>query len=561
MADLTIEQQRALAIANARLRMQTATPETPSRGMVGEIEQPAYDPAAAFRASVAAGPVTTPDTSALQNLKVASRAASPYITAASAGALAGAPFGGPVGSATGAGLATLGLAAGDIGTTGYNALANYMGWNRLSTPSETIQEAYGKIGIGAPPQTSKQAMLDAIISGAAGGGAQARAFSTLARGAQSPVTRGVLTELGQQPIVQTGAGAGGAAAPTALHEYTDISNPYALVGSSLLGSIVGGKAVTEAGNVARGIRSTAARLETPSNAEQRAIAQHSYDRAADAGIVYRPDAVTQFVEDTGRLMNREGFTAAPVPGTPQANPNIATAMARLEAATATGEPITLDALDRLRRDAGAARLSRNPDGSPNYNERRLGLRLSQAIDNFALRPPPDAIIGGDHPAGAAALTDARSQWSRMRKSSEISELVDRARVSAASAEHGKLDEAIRTQFARLANEISEGYHPGFTEAEIANIRKIAENRAGSTVLKALSNLKLRGTDLPSSAANLITGAINLPARAGRNALAELNAANLAAGMRRGDVTPPLTANMLSVGIPSAQQMQNALANQ
>jgi hypothetical protein len=260
-------------------------------------------------------------------------------------------------------------------------------------------------------------------------------------------------------------------------------------------------------------------------------------------------------------MNREGFTAVPVPGTQQANPNIADAMARIQAAATSNEPITLEGLDRLRQNVGAARLSRNPDGSPNYNERRLGLRLSQAIDDLALRPPADAVIGGDHPAGAAALTDARGQWSRMRKSSEISELVDRAKVSAAAAENGKLDEAIRTQFARLANEITEGYHPGFTEAEVANIRKIAENKAGSTVLKALSRIKLSGMDLPSVAANLATSAVTVPARAGRNALAELNASNLAAGVRRGDVTPPFTANMLSIGMPGAQQMQNTLANQ
>ena len=552
-----------------------------SRGTVGASEQPAYDPAAAFKASMAAGPVRVPDTSALQNVKVAARALSPYATAAGVGALAGAPFGGPVGSAAGAGLATLGLAAGDVGTTGYNALANYMGWNRLNTPSETIQNAYGKVGIGAPPQTSGQAMLDATLSGAAGGFGQARALQTVGGIMQSPVTRSVMTELGQQPGVQMGAGAGGAAAPTAMQEYGPnnpmLNNPYTQVASSLLGSIVGGMGTAGARNIAKGVydipavgdvgRTVAARLRnepasfTPSNAEQIVNAQRSYARAADAGVVYRPEAVTQFVEDAGRLMNREGFTAAPVPGTPQANPNIATAMARLEAAATAGEPITLDALDRLRRDAGAARLSRNPDGSPNYNERRLGLRLSQAIDDFALRPPADAVIGGDHPAGAAALTDARGQWSRMRKSSEISELVDRAKVSAAAAENGKLDEAIRTQFARLANEITEGYHPGFTEAEVANIRKIAENKAGSTVLKALSRFKFSGMDLPSAAANLATGLVTVPARAGRNALAELNASNLAAGIRRGDVTPPFTANMLSIGMPGVQQMQNTLANQ
>jgi hypothetical protein len=579
MADLTIEQQRAMALANARLRMQSSGEAAPAETPTAP-EQPAYDPAGAFKASMAAGPVQTPDTSVLQNVKVVARAASPYATAAGVGALAGAPFGGPVGSAAGASLATLGLAAGDVGATGYNALANYMGWNRLNTPSETIQNAYGKVGIGARPQTSDQAMLDAIVSGAGGASSQARAFSTLARGAQSPVARNVMTELGQQPGIQMGAGAGGAAAPTALQEYGDVTNPYAMLGSSLAGSILGGMTTAGVGNVGRGARNIARNLNTPTNAEEIVNAQRNYARVADAGVVYRPEAVTQFVADAGRLMNREGFTAAPVPGTPQANPNIATAMARIEAAAASGEPITLDGLDRLRRDAGVARLSRNPDGSPNYNERRLGLRLSQAIDDFALRPPENAIAGGDQPQAAAALTDARASWSRMRKSSEINELVDRARVSAAAAEHGKLDEAIRTQFARLANEITEGYHPGFTEAEVANIRHIAEGKSGSDILRAASQLK-PGTSMGGAirtAAQLAAGtaaaggpvglALAVPtmaagygARAGRNALAELNANNLAAGMRRGDVTLPFNVNTANISSPAFQQSLNALANQ
>ena len=537
----------------------------------------AVDP---FAASMAAGPIRTPDTSALQNVKVAARAASPYATAAGVGALAGAPFGGPVGSAAGAGLATLGLAAGDVGATGYNALANYMGWNRMPTPSETIQNAYGRVGVGARPQTSEQAMLDAAVSGATGAGGQARAFSTLARGAQTPVARGVMTNLGQQPAIQMGAGAGGAAAPTALQEYGDVTDPYALVGSSLAGSILGGKGAASAGNVAGGARATAARLETPSSADLRTQAQNAYRQADDAGVVFRPQAYTQFVDDVRQLMNREGFTAAPVPGTPQANPNIATAMARIEAAATNGQPMTFDALDRLRRDAGAARMSRNPDGSPNNNERRLGLRLSQAIDTFTLRPPPGAIAGGDHAQAAQAITDARRNWARMSKSEEIEDAVQRARISSPAAEGGKIDEAIRTQFAGLTREIDNGWHPGFTEAEVANIRRVAEGRAGSDILRMVSQLK-PGTSAGSvirTAAQLAAGtaaaggpmglALAVPtmaagygARAGRNALAELNAANLAAGIRRGDVTAPFNANMMATGSPMAQQFLNALANQ
>jgi len=529
----------------------------------------AVDP---FAASMAAGPIRTPDTSALQNVKVAARAASPYATAAGVGALAGAPFGGPVGSAAGAGLATLGLAAGDVGATGYNALANYMGWNRMTPPSETIQNAYGRIGIGARPQTSEQAMLDALVSGAGGAGSQARAFSTLARGAQTPVARGVLTELGQQPGIQMGAGAGGAVAPTALQEYGDVTNPYALVGSSLAASILGGQTAAGVGNIGRGVRNTVARLDTPSTTDLRTQAQNAYRAADDAGVVYRSSAFDNFAANLDQRLAREGFDA-------RLYPAAATAMDRIRTATTTDMPgvsrhQTFQDLDILRRVAGAARNSENPA------ERRLGLIITDQLNDFATRPPPGAVRAGDAPEAARAVSEARSNWSRMSKSEEIEDAVQRARISSPAAEGGKIDEAIRTQFANLTREIDKGWHPGFTEAEVANIRRVAEGKAGSDILRAVSQLK-PGTNfsgLARTTAQLAAGygaaggpmgaALAIPtmaagygARVGRNALAELNAANLAAGIRRGDVMLPFNVNVGNIGLPAAQQFQNALANQ
>ena len=525
-----------------------------------------------FAASMAAGPIRTPDTSALQNVKVAARAASPYATAAGVGALAGFPFGGPVGSAAGAGLATLGLAAGDVGATGYNVLANYMGLNRMTPPSETIQNAYGRIGIGARPQTSEQAMLDALVSGAGGAGSQARAFSTLARGAQSPVTRGAMTTLGQQPGIQMGAGAGGAAAPTALQEYGDVTDPYALVGSSLAGSILGGKTTAGVGNIGRGVQATVARAGTPSTTDLRTQAQNAYRAADDAGVVYRSSAFDNFAANLDQRLAREGFDA-------RLYPNAATVMDRIRTATATDTPgvfrhQTFQDLDILRRVAGAARNSENPA------ERRLGLIITDQLNDFATRPPANAVRAGDAPEAARAVTEARMNWSRMNKSQEIEDAVQRARISSPAAEGGKIDEAIRTQFASLTREIDNGWHPGFTEAEVANIRRVAEGRAGSDILRMVSQLKpgasvsgaiRTGAQLAAGTAAaggpmglalaVPTMAAGYGARAGRNALAELNAANLAAGIRRGDVTAPFNANMMATGSPMAQQFLNALANQ
>jgi hypothetical protein len=168
----------------------------------------------------------------------------------------------------------------------------------------------------------------------------------------------------------------------------------------------------------------------------------------------------------------------------------------------------------------------------------------------------------------------------MSKSGEIEDAVQRARLSPLAAEKGKLDEAIRTQFASLTREIDNGWHPGFTEAEVANIRRVAEGKSGSDILRMVSQLK-PGTSLGGAvrtAAQLAAGtaavggpaglALAIPtmaagygARVGRNALAELNAANLSAGMRRGDVALPFNTNAANIGLPAYQQFQNAFANQ
>lgn len=556
MAELTIEQQRALALANARLRMQpggeTTSTETPA----------AVDPLAASMRAVDAR-AAMPDTSLTQNVKVAARAASPYATAAGIGALAGAPFGGPVGSAAGAGLATLGLGLGDLGAAGYNIAAPYFGGQRMPSPSETIQNLYGKVGIGAKPQTSEQAMLDAIISGAGGSGAQARALNALAPYARSPVTRNVMTEMGQQPVIQTAAGAGGAAAPTALKEYADINDPLSSMTASIVGSVLGGKAASGAGNLARTVQSTARAFETPSTADLKTQAQRAYAKADDAGVVYRPEAFDDFAINLRRNLTKEGFDAG-------LHPNVAVALDRIGGLTDTGipgvgKPPTMQDLDTMRKVARAARSSENAD------ERRLGVMLTNQLDNFALKPPGNSVFTGDVKQAASALTDARRLWSRMSKSSELEDAVERARLSPQGAE-GKLDEAVRTQFATLAKEIDKGWHPGFTKDEVANIRQIAQGKTQKFGLTAISQLapstSLSG--MARGAAQLAAGtaaggplgaglavgsmAAGQGARLGRNALADLYASNLAAGVRRGDVQTPFAVNATNMMSPAAQQM-------
>ncbi len=512
-----------------------------------------------------AGPRRQPDTSVAQNVGVAARAAYPYATAAGLGAAVGAPFGGPVGAAAGAGLGTLGLALSDIATTGYNVAAPAFGGSRIPLPSENIQALYERLGLGRRPETPGQELLSAGVGGATGAGAQARGFNLLARQLSPSVTRNVMTELSRQPVVQAGAGAGAAAAPTALREYGDVEDPYAAMTSSLLGAVVGGRAVAGAGNVARGAASTARMAATPTPEELRSQARVAYARAENAGVTYEPSAVQTFGQDLSQTLRNAGFDEA-------LHPKAAAALRRIQEAGAvapgasTAAPVRFEDLETLRRIARNARLS------PDADERRIGGIITREIDNFTLRPPANAVAGGDSAAASSAIREARSVWSRMRKSDEIEELVERARLSATGS-GGRMDEALRSEFASLARSIQRGSNPGFTPAEVANIERIARGEGGRLGTRFLSQLApgltprgvasmaAQAGGMATVAANPTAAAYAIPTmiagyggRQLRDAMAQFEANQLAAGMRRGDVTAPFEARPRNLLSPTVQQM-------
>lgn len=526
------------------------------------------DPFAAGGATVTdpfAGPRRQPDTSVAQNVGVAARAAYPYATAAGLGAVAGAPFGGPVGAAAGAGLGTIGLGLSDIATTGYNVATPLFGGSRVPLPSENIQALYDYFGLGRRPQTPGQELLSAGVSGATSGVSQAGAFNALARQLSPSVLRNVMAFFGQQPAVQGGAGAGAAAAPTALREYGDVDDPYAGMAASLLGAVVGGRTVSGAGNVARGVASTGRMATTPTPQELRQEAQNAYRRAENAGVSYNPSATQTFGANlTQRLRSPD------VNFDEKLHPNAAVALNhvldRLAPSGGTTNPIRFQELENVRRFARDAKSNATP------SDQRVIDNIIREIDNFALQPPTGAVASGNSRAAAETVREARSAWSRMRKSDEIEELVERARFSA-TATNGRMDEALRNEFANLARSIQSGSNPGFTPAEVANIERIARGEGSRLAMRGVSQLSPSLTPRGAVSVAAQTGgmaaatgdptmaALAIPlmtagygGRRLRNSLAEFEAARLGAGMRRGDVTAPFDPRARNMLSPTVQQM-------
>jgi hypothetical protein len=304
---------------------------------------------------------------------------------------------------------------------------------------------------------------------------------------------------------------------------------------------------------------------TPTPDELRSQARGAYARAENAGVTYDPSAVQTFGLNLTQTLRNVGFDET-------LHPKAAVALRRIQETGAiapgasTAAPVRFEDLETLRRISRNARLSLDPD------ERRIGGIIAREIDNFTLRPPANAVAGGDSAAASAAIREARSAWSRMRKSDEIEELVERARLSATGS-GGRMDEALRSEFANLARSIQRGSNPGFTPAEVANIERIARGEGGRMGMRFLSQLApgMTARGMASTAAQIggmaaasgnpyaaayaiPTMGLGLGARAGRNTLAEIEAARLGAGMRRGDVTAPFEVRARNLLSPTVQQM-------
>jgi hypothetical protein len=534
-----------------------------------------------FKAPAIVDPFAAPDTSLAQNVGVVTRGAAPPAVAAAGGALLGSRFGAP-GARAGAALGPLLLGAADIGATGYNIAAPYLGLSNVGIPSQVIQDVLERFGVGRQPETYGQQLLSDVATGGTAAGAQAAGFNVLARRLGTPMAQNlmpqarvqtqqppsVMAKLAEQPAAQVGAGAGGAAGPTLARGLTEDENPYQDLAASLAGAVFGGIAASKAATGARGVVDTARRRNTPTTAELKTQANRLYAAADNAGAQYTPASATSFADDLRNFVESQGYTVGTNTPT-DVNKTIGIL-------SNSSQPVSFTQLHQLRKDLAATRRSLAGSSDPSADaQARLVGAVIRRLDDFTLNPPQGALAAGDVAATRKAVTDARAAWARASKSEDIEDAVYRASLSA-QGKNGRMDEALSEEFANLAKRIHEGKASNFSPDEIANIERIGRGENRGAVVKALSAMSpgftaqgATGFIAPAAAGGatmysgahpeVLAAAMALAAgargaRVGRNVMAEQAAANLAAGVRRGDVQAPIAARPVPMLSPTLQQM-------
>lgn len=351
---------------------------------------------------------------------VGTRALVPYATAASLGAAAGAPFAG-VGAVPGAagGILTLGL--GDLATGGYNVLAPVFGGERVPLPSETIQNAFERVGVGKRPQTATQQVFSDVLQAGTGGLSQAKSAQALSNVMASPAARNWMQFLGQNARAQTGAAAGGAAAPSIAANYFNVDNPWLLAALSLGGGVVGGKAATPKANI-------------PTTEQIKSRATDAYKAVEQAGVrVAQPELAQLGTTVRTRLGN--------VQYDPGTQPQVRKWVNILD--KNFNGPLSFQKLDALHSDLMAeARTVRND------RTRMMLQEIGATLDDFITNLKPNQVTAGNAAAAATSLEKARQLW---RSKSQLALLDDAAEAAhnLTQQNKGSFADNIRSEYQKI----------------------------------------------------------------------------------------------------------------
>lgn len=219
----------------------------------------------------------------------------------------------------------------------------------------------------------------------------------------------------------------------------------------------------------------------------------AYQRAKDAGVIFKPEALDRLRQTIYTDMAEFGFHPANQPGA-------AVAYNELER-LAQGGNVSLEGMESLRRMASNGFNPQNPSNN------ELLRRISERIDEFTASAGPDDLLAGNAQAATNALAEGRDYWSRFRKLEKVQELIDRAeRRAGSTGSGGNVENATRQELRRILD--NKKMMRGFTPDEVEAIRTAVLGTGTQNALRLAGKLSPQGNGL--MAALGLGGAATMP---------------------------------------------------
>lgn len=235
--------------------------------------------------------------------------------------------------------------------------------------------------------------------------------------------------------------------------------------------------------------------------ELKQAGQQAYNRAEQAGVIFRPEAVDRLRQGVYDDFAQFGYH-------PKNQPGAAVAYDEL-ARLAEGGNVSLKGLDTARKVAQGGFSPTNPS-----NNALLG-KVTDRIDEFAANAGPNDVLTGDAAAASSALKEGRDYWQRFRKLEKVDELLGKAGLQAGSTgSGGNVENATRQQLKRLLTD--KKLMRGLTADEKEAIRKTVLGTPTQNALRLAGKLSPQGNGLMlalGGAGSVAAPQIALPAMA------------------------------------------------
>lgn len=295
-------------------------------------------------------------------------------------------------------------------------------------------------------------------------------------------------------------------------------------------------------NTATGLNLGRKLTEAPSQDFLKTKSNELFKEARDSGVQLDPKAFGLTMSTIAKDLRAEGYD-------PRLYPKIDVALSELKNITATKD---FNELNTLRKFIMGAQKSADPE------ERRLASILKADFDNYIANVPDTAIIGGSK-EGLAAWKEARDTYTKLSKADVFNDMIEKAKTQKNVLTQSGEENALFKELRKLVENPKRMRL--FTQTEQAEIKKAAEGGNIQNAMRFLGRFTptgpvggiLSGGAMYASPAFAIPfQAASLASRAGATKMRKDDVTKLAAMMRSGNI-PEMVSN------PKLTQDQRNLA--
>jgi len=211
----------------------------------------------------------------------------------------------------------------------------------------------------------------------------------------------------------------------------------------------------------------------------KSAAQAAYKQADDAGVIYAPQGVGRIAAEIGDDLAEFGYH-------PSLQPRIKTVLDELGRVSEGN--VTMKGMDTIRK------ITRNAAQSADPSERALGSMIIDRIDDLMMNPRAGETVFGNAEQASGALREARTLWSRMRKTELIEDAVGRADLRAASTgSGGNTQNAIRQNLRGILDNPKKARM--FSPQERTAIESVVRGTTALNSLRLIGKLSPEGNGL------------------------------------------------------------------